>query len=184
MLDQLDAQLAKLDEFARVAFVDRRDDFLPEVATKLRLLVVHSRHNKALLFEVANAFGISPVITLGGPPGIPIPHGTRTMRAGDILPLDDFFDLEAFCTRTSSGLVTMTKRELIRAWSEQLGGAHADWAVDEALQIAVGARVHLFGVQATAFELRSCARVALEHGRDVVHRARATPAGNEEEGHQ
>src|SRR5215831_20961083 len=66
-------------------------------------------------------------------------------------------DLDAVSVRTSDGLlVTLTKRELIRAWSEQLGGAHEDWAVDEALVKAVRIQGSFQGIQLTALELLNC----------------------------
>jgi len=78
-------------------------------------------------------------------------------------------DLDAVSVRTSDGLlVTLTKRELIRAWSEQLGGAHEDWAVDEALVKAVRIQGSFQGIQLTALELLNCARTTLNYGRQLV----------------
>jgi hypothetical protein len=62
----------------------------------------------------------------------------------------------------------MTKRELIRAWCEQLGGAHEDWAVDEALVNAIHAPISVGGMQPTAMELRNLARRTLRYGRHLV----------------
>ena len=41
---------------------------LPEVATKLRVLLVRSKQNRPLLLEVAGQLGFTPIVTLGGPP--------------------------------------------------------------------------------------------------------------------
>jgi hypothetical protein len=70
MVERLEVQLSMLETFARSAFADRKEEFLPEVATKLRVLLVRSRHNKPLLLEVAQGFDIPLNVTLDGPPGV------------------------------------------------------------------------------------------------------------------
>jgi hypothetical protein len=168
MLGRLESQLALLSEYSQNAFQQGRPEFLPEVATKLRLLVVRSRQNIPLLLEVAYRVKLPLTVTLGGPPGMRSIDGTG---AGDEMSLDAFFDLQAMTIYTSTGLVSMTKRELIRAASEQLGGAHADWAVSEALLNAVSEQILIGGMTPAALELRGCARASLAHGARVVARA-------------
>lgn len=169
MIENLERQLMLLEEYSHYAFSEGRQEFLPEVAGKLRILLVRSRHNVPLLFEVANRVGVVPRVVLDGPP-VQLPPGEP--GPGDEVSLDDFFDRQAVMIKTSDGLVSMTKRELIRAWCEQLGGAHEDWAVDEALVNAVRFPVLVGGMQAMALELRNCARLTLVHGRRVVEHAR------------
>jgi len=169
MVNQLDTQLNLLEEYAHKAFVDRRDEVLPEVAGKLRILLVRSQKNVPLLFEVAKRLSVVPKVVIDGPP-IRRPPGESV--AGDELTLDEFFDLQAMTIRTSAGLITMTKRELIRAWCEQLGGVHEDWAVDEALVNAIRAPIRLGGMQPTSMELRNSVRTTLHHGRRLVELAR------------
>jgi len=98
--------------------------------------------------------------------------GQTGQQAGDVLSLDAFFDLPAVTVRTSEGLVSMTKRELIRAWCEQLGGAHEDWHVDEAMVNAVKANLPVLGINPTEIELRNCVKTTLKHGREVIRLAK------------
>jgi hypothetical protein len=70
MVDQLERRLNKLDAFAQAAFAEGREEFLPEVATRLRVLLVRSRHNRPSLLEVASALGIPLTVTLDGPRGV------------------------------------------------------------------------------------------------------------------
>ena len=160
MLQSLRTQLSLLEDYSRKAFQEGRAEFRPEVATKLRILLVKSRQNKPLLLELAARLGLTLEVVVDGPP----------YRRGQIS-LDAFYDLQAVTTRTSDGLITMSKRELIRAWAEQLGGAHEDWSVDEALVRAVNTPVFVNGVQPTVIELENCARTALRYGHHVLEQA-------------
>jgi hypothetical protein len=169
MVARLSAQLSHLAKDCQRAFELGDEAYLPEVATKLRLLLVRSRANKPLLFEVAAQIGVEPKVTLGGPPLI---KREGEIGPGDTITLDQFFDLQAVTIRTSSGLISLTKRELIRAWAEQLGGAHEDWSVDEALVNAIQTPVFIGGMQPTVLELRNCARTALQYGQQIVEVAR------------
>ena len=171
MVEQLSRQLDLLDEYACHAFVERRSEFLPEVAGKLRILLVRSRNNVPLLFEVAQRLDVVPKVVLDGPP-IKAPPGEP--GPGDEIALNQFFEMNAVTIRTSAGLVTMTKRELIRAWCEQLGGAHEDWAVDEALINAVRSPILIGGMQPSAMELRNSVRITLQHGRRLVELGRTS----------
>jgi hypothetical protein len=171
MVERLDAQLKLLEENGRQAFEQGDETYLPEVATKLRILLVRSRMNKPLLFEVAAQVGLKLQLSLDGPPML---KKEGEIGPGDTISLDEFFDLQAVTIRTSVGLITLTKRELIRAWAEQLGGAHEDWSVDEALINAVRFPLLITGMQPTVMELRNCAGIALQHGRRIVATARSS----------
>lgn len=172
MIEQLERQLNLLEEYARDAFEERRTEFLPEVAAKLRILLVRSRQNIPLLFRVADALGVVPKVVLDGPPLQPPPGRPGP---GDEITLDKFFDLEAVTIRTSAGLVTMTKRELIRAWCEQLGGVHEDWEVEDALINAVHAPFFVNGMQLSALELSNCVRTTIREGRRLLAHAKKRP---------
>ena len=143
---------------------------MTEVAAKLRVLLVRSNQNTPLLFEVATQIGFTPTVTLDGPPLLKVPGEPGP---GDTISLDAFYDLDAIRMRTSAGFITLTKRELIRAWAEQLGGAHEDWSVDEAILNAIHAPIRIGGVQPTAMELLNCARLAITQGRHIVDIGRA-----------
>jgi hypothetical protein len=173
MIGQLETQLGLLERYSHDAFELGQTQFLPEVATKLRVLLVRSGRNRPLLFDVAKGVGFTPIVTLSGPP-IRRPAGEK--GPGDHISVDAFFDLDAVGVQTSTGFVMMTKRQLIRAWSEQLGGAHEDWSVDEALVNAIRTPVSIGGVQPTVIELRNCASTTLRVGRHVLETARASLA--------
>jgi hypothetical protein len=169
MIGELETQLGLLERYARQAFRQGEHQFLPEVASKLRILLVRSRHNKPLLLEVAERLGYTPIVTLAGPP---IRRAPGEKGPGDHISVDAFFDRDAVGVQTSIGFVMMTKRQLIRAWCEQLGGAHEDWSVDEALVRAIDAPATINGMQPTAIELRNCATTALGVGRHILEVAR------------
>ncbi|TAK51236.1 MAG: hypothetical protein EPO25_17270 [Gammaproteobacteria bacterium] len=107
--------------------------------------------------------------TLDGPP-IRRRHGEP--GPGDQLTLDEFFDRQAVGIRTAAGFVTLTKRQLIRAWCEQLGGAHEDWAVEESLANAVNMQLPIAELRPTVMELQNCTDTALAHGWKVLELAR------------
>ena len=168
MIATLEAQTDLLEHYAQHAFEEGDAKFLPEMATKLRLLVVRMKNpnHKPLLFEVAEQLGETPMVTLRqGPkmlrpaPGDPAP--------GDAFPLDQFFEMSAATVPTSAGQVTLTKRQLIRGITEQLGGAHADWAVEEGLAAAI-VTIPLLNLQPAAIELRNAARTTVTHARRLI----------------
>jgi hypothetical protein len=67
MIDQLERQLPLLEEYATKAFSETRSDFLPVVTGKLRILLVRSKQNLPLLFEVADRLGLVPRVRIDGP---------------------------------------------------------------------------------------------------------------------
>jgi hypothetical protein len=174
MVDRLESQLNVLARHCQLAFQEQQLDYLPEIATKLRLLLVRSNKNRPLIFDLMKELGIAFDVVLDGPPQLRRRTGdtTSTPAPGDRLSLDAFFDLRAVTIRTTAGLIDLTKRELIRAWSEQLGGAHEDWAVDESLSNALKTQLPFVKVRPMVLELRNCANIALRYGREVVARAR------------
>lgn len=161
MISRLETQLGLLREYSTKAFEEGRGEYYGEVATKLRVLLVRSRHNTPLLLEIADRLGIPLELTLGGPPVTPPPGEPGP---GETISLDRFFDLKAMYIRTKSGLVPISKREFIRAWCEQLGGAHEDWSVDEAIVGAIEFPIFLDGVHPSVIELRNCAKITLRYG--------------------
>jgi hypothetical protein len=61
----------------------------------------------------------------------------------------------------SRGLVSLTKAQLIDAWSQQVGGAHEDRAVDEELAHALFGGIYIGGLPAAAAELAVTTRTVL-----------------------
>jgi hypothetical protein len=81
----------------------------------LRLLLVEAGSNKALLFRVAAAYKAR--ITFRHPD----PNHPRTW--------DELLDTPMM----QRGDKSVTFRNAIRSWAEQLGGTHEDWLIDEML---------------------------------------------------
>lgn len=172
MIHRLETQLELLRQYAEQAFARKREEYYGEVATKLRILLVRSRHNTPLLLEIAERLKLPLTVTLGGPPVQP-PNGEP--GPGDTVTLDRFFDLSATYIRTSTGLVRVSKRELIRAWCEQLGGAHEDWAIDEAILNALELPLLINGTHPAVIELGNCAKTALQYGHQLLDRIAHSP---------
>ena len=165
MIHRLETQLELLRQYSERAFGTMRVEYYGEVATKLRILLVRSRHNTPLLLEIADRLKIPLNVMLQGPPVEP-PKGEP--GPGDTVTLDRFFDLSAMHIRTSGGLVGISKREMIRAWCEQLGGAHEDWAIDESILNALELPWVVNGIHPAVIELTNCAKMALQYGDHVL----------------
>lgn len=161
MIHRLETQLELLRQYSEQAFGRKRGEYYGEVATKLRILLVRSRHNTPLLLEIADRLKVPLEVTLQGPPVQP-PNDEP--GRGETVTLDRFFDLSAMHISTSGGLVGISKREMIRAWCEQLGGAHEDWAIDEAILNALQLGWVVNGLDPAVIELRNCTRTALKYG--------------------
>jgi hypothetical protein len=166
MIEQLARQVTLLEEYAQHAFIERKTNYLPEIATKLRVLLVRSRTSTPLLLEVADQLKYPLNITLDGPPLEPLPGEPRS---GETITLDRFFDMQAVTIQTATGLVSLTKREVIRAWCEQLGGAHEDWSVDESIVNALQSPFLFDGQQPLEIELSICTRIAIAGGKNIVN---------------
>lgn len=163
LVEKLERQLGLLRKFSESAFQRLEPAYFPEVANKLRLLLVKSRMNTPLLFAAADRFNVELKVIV--PPGAV----SRPESEGEMT-LDHFFDLIAYRHRKPDGtLGTATKRELIRAWCEQEGGAHLDWEVEEWLVQALRpVPIRLNGLEPSQIVLRNCANAALQHGASVV----------------
>lgn len=93
------------------------EDYLGEIAGKLRLLIVETKQNTPLLLAVANEFAID-----------------LKPSASTALTYSEFLDSMAFAYNLDSpDFVTVSYRDLIRSWAEQQGAPHEDWDVDEPL---------------------------------------------------
>ena len=111
MVGRLEAQLNKLEEFAARAFAGGEIEFLPEVANKLRLLIVRSPKNTPLLFEVAARLGVTLAAPLREGPKMLERH-PNDPPPGTPIPLDDFFDRQAFSGTTPNGAYTVSYTHL------------------------------------------------------------------------
>jgi hypothetical protein len=135
MVAELSRQLRVLQHSGVLAFgPEQNADYLPEVATKLRSLLVRSRMNTPLSREVASWIELPRTITLGARPLLKA-KGDPSPGLGNTISLDRFFDLIAIAVRTARRMVPLTKRDIIRAWCEQL-----DRALPHPLAAALGER--------------------------------------------
>ena len=73
LADSLERHLKLLKEFATKAFNDGDEDYLGEIAGKLRVLVYEKGRNKPLLLSLMDEFDLQIPIRLGGPPVKPEP---------------------------------------------------------------------------------------------------------------
>jgi hypothetical protein len=111
MVEALARQVRLLEVYELDARSD--SDYLGEVALKLRLLLIDSRKQKALLRLVAQSYKADLVFGV-------TPDGTaRRWR--------DLLDAPVITV----GGVTMTLKEFIRAWVAQVGRTSEDWALDQ-----------------------------------------------------
>jgi hypothetical protein len=130
LVQTLTDEVAKLWHFSKLAFEEGKDEYLGEVAGKLRVLVCETRTNRPLLIGLMDEFGIDLGITVDGPPGWELAPG---ISAGDQVRFREWLDMVAFVCQTSEGQAQITKRQIILAWAQQTGSAHQDWALDEEL---------------------------------------------------
>jgi len=145
--------LRLLKDYSQKAFIQHDDDYLGEVAAKLRLLVSTEGSNVPLLLRLLDEFEIDEKITLSEP-GSP-----------RILSLREFVKLDAFAQRLPSGeLVGFTKIEIIRTFAEKLGAAHVDWTVPDKFQRALDNKISLGGLHPIAREIRSVANAVTHIG--------------------
>jgi hypothetical protein len=115
MVEALARQVRLLDAYVKRAQSD--PDYWGEVASKLRLLIIErARNNRALLLRVADEYDARLRFGSSRPDGGP-------------LTWDEFLDRQML----GQGERSITFREVICRWAEQMGGAHEDWSVDEML---------------------------------------------------
>lgn len=182
MIDSLEIQLSLLEHHYEQAFKHGKIEFLPEIATKLRLLLWQAPRqngNEPLLFKVMHQFGLNTHLTLDGPPVDPPPIEITGVgppqfgpMTGETISLYRFFNLKEEFVSTSRGGVWKTKLELIRGVSEQLGGAHSDWEIDEDLFRTLSMGPWISGMPAYAPSIEISARIVIRHGRLILAEVR------------
>jgi hypothetical protein len=92
------------------------------VAGKLRVLVHESRTNRPLLLALMEDTGVDVAIPI---------DASRGRYETD---LRSYLDGLACAIRIPTGeLAELSKSDLIALWSQQSGGAHEDWALDQRL---------------------------------------------------
>lgn len=167
MVSELEAQLELLADHAERAFDKREIRYCGEVATKLRLLVLSSPQNKALLFKVADAFNVD--MTIEVPPDV-VPRANNPTGK---MHFEKFFERIDYMRASDTGPVYVSHRELIKIWSEKRGGAHSDW--EEAAWIEHMFKFHNMtfdGFSGAEIAMRGLAGRTLQIGREVLELVR------------
>jgi hypothetical protein len=139
-----------LDEYSARAFREGDEAFFGEVAGKLRILVYESRTNKPLLLDLMKDYDVS----------IPIPI---SRPEGDIeMSISEFLDNLAFAIRVpSSGLVSVTNKQLIGMWAQQYGASHEDREIEEEFAQVLSSGVFIGGLPGAAAALKAIASTVL-----------------------
>jgi len=159
LLKTLEEEVDKLKELYFKTFREEDLKYLGDVAGKLRVLVYEGGKNKPLLLHLMDKFEINILITLDGPPVQPLPGQPSP---GDKITLRRFLDLLAVEIRVKSGdFMKSTKKELIAKWSQQSGGAHQDWELDEDLFAMQNTGINLFGMPPEAHEFKATTKTVL-----------------------
>jgi hypothetical protein len=159
MVDALRGHTRLLREYAQ-KLSEGDTTYGGEIAGKLRLLVTRSRANTPLLLLLMRETGLELKLTMGGPP-IPLEPGGPIL-AGQQIPLAEYIALPAIGVRVPSGTFEiLSKEKLIRAWAEQTGASHEDWAMDETLSSILSMGVFIGGLPGAFAELSITARAVL-----------------------
>jgi hypothetical protein len=161
-----------LRRYGEHAFESRDEDYIGEVAGKLRLLVLAKQQNVPLLIKLMNDCGIEAPFTLaideGSPP--PPPYWRKRYEPGDTVSLPEFLDLPALSVTTSSGIVTLSKQQLIEVVSQKHGAAHEDWEHPEYLTLIRESEFRIKGYAPLAAALRPITTAVLTTAEHVLPR--------------
>lgn len=160
MVDALERQTLLLQEFCQRAFAEGDLTYLAEIANKLRLLAVRSKNNEPLLFRVMEEHNLD----------LKIPVGPGPIESAPRISIEQFLAQPAGAVRIpfpDGEFVSYTNGQLIRAWAEQLGGAHEDWRMEDAFRtlLALPAFVGSPERQVTVEVLKIAALVVLDVAR-------------------
>jgi hypothetical protein len=151
LVQSLRAHVDQLREYADRAFNQTQEGFLGEVAGKFRLLVYEWGRNTPLLLKLMDVFGVTIPITINKP------RGTIQLPS-----LRGYLDELAFVHRLTGGeLAEYTKKQVIGAWSQQMGASHEDWQVEELLLQARDPGLRIGGLPGAVHALRSITRTVL-----------------------
>lgn len=163
MLKTLQSQTELLRDYYYKAFVEKKTYYLGEVAGKLRLLVIDEGSNKALLIRLMEKFNDEILITLKGPPFKPHPS---KFKNGDKISIPEFLNLESsfnyeVTKNENKNSEIITKRKLIKKWSEQFGSAHQDWSIDDDFYRFLKPQFYVCGIPFQGYELKETAKAIL-----------------------
>jgi hypothetical protein len=119
------------------------DQYLGEIAGKLRLLVLKKGANKPLLIRVAALSGYELTYRYGDTPGIE--DGPQPFEE---IAFDTWLKRTAAIIQTESsapGHVELSHADLVAVWAEQAGSAHEDWSHTESFKTIRGMELYVLG---------------------------------------
>ena len=145
LIKTLNDELDKLKEFYYKVYWDDDKKYLGNIASQLRILVIRKKRNHALLLDFLDKYKDKFDITIEYvlPPNHP-DHGKKVT-------LNQYLDhVIVKAIRTQSGeLVSLNYRQLIEKYSQQLGGAHQDPAIEEDIQAIENTVIPFLGIDAS-----------------------------------
>ncbi len=150
MVGVLVQHLNLLHEYYARAYEQGDERYLGEIAAKLRLLLVESRQNRALLLSLMDHFGSMTKVRMEEPWG-----------EVKLMSLRDYLADLCFAKEVPSGRAIVSNIEFIRLWAEQHGAAHEDWEHDEAFNAVRRSGLIIGGSQAHVLGLRAITRTIL-----------------------
>lgn len=121
LVDSLKQNSTLLAEFLEKGCRQGDEKFFGEIAGKLRVLVYQSRTNIPLLLGLAEKFHIPLTLDFDKPGG----HIQMTLQ--------QYLDSLACVIGIGSELVSISVKQFIAMWSQQMGASHQDWQIDEEL---------------------------------------------------
>lgn len=163
MVDRLKAQLRILQSHCQRAFIEKNQDFVGEVATKLRLLLRRKGANTPLLFAVAEKFSFPLMVTV---PPRPI---KREQTPSGTFSFEEHLEHCGYIYRSDAGNIEyVSLMKLILVYCEKMGGAHEDWQFGEWGRLAASSEFTINDLTPHAHQIKYCADVTLDLGKKLL----------------
>jgi hypothetical protein len=173
LVEALQRHVKLLRQYAEQAFDKRDDDYLGEVAAKLRLLVITKRPpHVPLLVELMNTCQIPASLTVKYDSAYSPPPAHMAAQGGskETITVAEMLDLPALAVETSTGKTMLTKRDLIEVVAQKYGAAHEDWEHPEYLTLIRESDLRIKGYAPLAAALRPIVTVVLTVADHVLPR--------------
>ena len=129
----LHEQIRLLEEHIQQLTINKKSEYLGEIAGKLRLLVYERGNNIPLLLSLMDEFQIASKIKVeGNLDTIPIDVLPLTHPfPGDEITLREYLNMVAFWRDVHKKTIVYTHNDFIKIGSQQDGAAHIDSKLDE-----------------------------------------------------
>jgi len=166
LIKSLNDELEKLKEFYIKVYGDNDKKYLGNIASQLRILVIERGTNTPLLLKLMEKFSINMSLKTNPPPGL---H--QQSKQITIPTFLDQTQIKAIKTE-SQGLASLTNKQLILKLSQQLGGAHQDFHVDEDILALRDLKIPVLNVDLIALPLKNITTVILNIGQKCLTQIR------------